>query len=161
VTDDLIDSGVRDARGRLVTLTAITDDNWRAVADVVPRDDQRDFVAPSAARYLLLSSREGEWNSLGIRADDVVVGHVMWGYDPDDEAHWVGGLVVDAPRQGEGLGRAAMAVLLKWLTAKPDCVRVRLSYQPENVAARKLYAALGFAELDVVEGDEVVAELVL
>lgn len=160
MTDDLIDSGVRDDRGRLVTLTAITDDNWRAVADVVPRDDQRDFVAPSAARYLLLSSREGAWHSLGIRADEDVVGHVMWGYDPDDGAHWVGGLVVDAPRQGEGIGRAAMTVLLRWLTARPGCVRVRLSYQPENVAARKLYAALGFTELDAVEGDEVVAELV-
>ena len=160
MTDDLIDSGARDGRGRLVTLTAITDDNWRAVADVVPRDDQRDFVAPSAARYLLLSLREGEWHSLGIRADEDVVGHVMWAYDPEDGAHWIGGLVVDAARQGEGLGRAAMTVLLRWLTAKPGFVRARLSYQPENVAARKLYASLGFVELDLVEDDEVVAELV-
>ncbi|SDG65558.1 diamine N-acetyltransferase [Lentzea fradiae] len=160
MTDDLIDSGVRDGRGRLVTLTAITDDNWRAVADVVPRDDQREFVPPSAARYLLLSSREGVWHSLGICADEAVVGHVMWGFDPDDGAHWVGGLLVDAARQGEGVGRAALTVLLAWLEAKPDFVRARLSYRPENAAARKLYASLGFVELDLVEDDEVVAELV-
>lgn len=156
----MIDSGVRDRRGRLVTLAAITDDNWRAVADVVPRDDQRDFVSPSAARYLLLSAREGVWNSLGVCADDEVVGHVMWGQDPDDDAHWIGGMMIDAQHQGEGLGRAAMAVLLGWLTARPDCDRVRLSYQPTSAAARNLYAAMGFTELDLVDGDEVVAEFV-
>ncbi|GAA0368726.1 hypothetical protein GCM10009541_08980 [Micromonospora gifhornensis] len=56
----------------------VDDDNWRAVADVVPRDDQRDFIAPSAARYLLLSLREGVWHSLAVCADEEVVGHVMW-----------------------------------------------------------------------------------
>lgn len=160
MTDDVIDSGLRDRRGRLVTLTAITDDNWRAVADVAPRDDQRDFVPPSAARYLLLSAREQVWNSLGVCADDEVVGHVMWGYDPDDGAHWIGGVMVDAQHQGEGLGRAAMALLMGWLAARPDCVRVRLSYQQTNAAARNLYAALGFTELDLVDGDELVAEFV-
>jgi len=159
MTGDLIDLGVTDREGRPVSLTAITDDNWRAVADVVPRDDQRDFVPPSAARYLLLSLREGEWRSLGVLAAEDVVGHIMWGFDADDGRHWVGGLLVHASEQGKGVGRAAMTVLLRWLFGRGDCEAVRLSYQPRNVAARRLYAALGFVELPVVEGDEIVAEL--
>lgn len=154
-----IDEGVRDAAGRHVTLVGVTDDNWRAVADVAPRDDQRAFAAQTAARYQLLSMREGEWHSLGIRANDFVVGHVMWAWDDDDGMPWVGGLVVAAAQQGRGLGRAAMVTLLRWLLARPGAAAVRLSYQPENVVARTMYAGLGFVETDLDMGDEVVAEL--
>ncbi|WFE39000.1 hypothetical protein [Micromonospora sp. WMMD998] len=37
----MIDSGERDRLGRRVTLRPVSDDNWRPVADVAPRDDQR------------------------------------------------------------------------------------------------------------------------
>jgi diamine N-acetyltransferase len=149
---------VRDRAGRSVTLTGVTEENWRDVADVAPADGQRQFVAPLAARYLLLSMREDEWTSLGVLADDAVVGHVMWGRD-DDGSHWIGGLVVAAGEQGTGVGTAAMRVLVPWLLARPGCEVVRLSYRPANNAARALYARLGFTELDLYEDDEVVAEL--
>ncbi len=48
--------------------------------------------------------REGVWNSLGVYADDVVVGRIMWGRD-DDGSHWLGGMVIDRAEQGRGLGR--------------------------------------------------------
>lgn len=159
MTDEAIDYRVTDGADRRVTLAAVTDDNWRAAADVAPRDDQRDFVPPSAARFLLLSMREGVWHSLAILADGDVVGHLMWGWDDDDRRHWLGGLMVDAAEQGSGVGRAATTVLLRWLFERPDCDAVRLSYQQENTAAARLYASLGFVELDIAEGDEVVAEL--
>ncbi|MDG4808431.1 hypothetical protein O7634_16905 [Micromonospora sp. WMMD1120] len=53
----MIDGGHRDRTGRRITLRSVDDDNWRAVADVAPRDDQRRFVAALGARYLLLSMR--------------------------------------------------------------------------------------------------------
>ncbi|MEV4810435.1 hypothetical protein [Micromonospora avicenniae] len=40
----MIDAGHRDRDGRAVTLRPVDDGNWRAVADVAPRDDQRDWV---------------------------------------------------------------------------------------------------------------------
>lgn len=89
----MIDIGHRDRQGRRTSLHAIGDD-WRAVPAVVPRDDQRDFVFPSAARYVLLSVLEGEWRSLGIRADDTVVGYVMWAVD-DGGSRWIGEVVVE------------------------------------------------------------------
>ncbi|MEO7269142.1 MAG: GNAT family N-acetyltransferase [Knoellia sp.] len=154
-----IDEGVVDGAGRRVSLVDVTDANWRDIADVAPRDDQRDFVPPSAARYLLLSAREGVWHSLGVRADDRIVGHVMWAWDDDDQLHWIGGVVVDAPEQGKGVGRAAMVTLIRWLFAKPDVTAVRLSYEPENVAARTMYMDLGFVETDIPVDDEIMAEL--
>lgn len=154
----MIDTGESDRLGRRVVLRQIdVDSDWRSVADVAPRDDQRAFVFPLAARYVLLSILEGEWRSLGIYADDDVVGHVMWAVD-DDGSHWIGGLMVDAAEQGHGVGAAATRTLVAWLRARPHRPAVRLSYHPDNMAAAALYAALGFAPTGAMADDEVVVE---
>jgi diamine N-acetyltransferase len=155
----VIDEGLRDRRGQPVTLRPVDDDNWRAVADVVPRDDQRDFVAPSAARYLLLSSREGVWQSLAVATGEEVVGHVMWAWDDEDGAPWIGGMVVDAGRQGCGIGRAAVITLARWLLRRPDADVVRLSVDDANTGARRLYAGVGFAGTGRDEDGEAVLEV--
>ncbi|MCK1797661.1 GNAT family N-acetyltransferase [Streptomyces sp. XM4193] len=133
-----------DRLGRTVTLVPVDEDNWRAIADVRPRDDQREHVAALAARYVLLSLREEVWNSLGVLADDEVVGHLMWGRDPDDGTYWIGGVMVDAERQGDGVGRVALRLLLHLLAERPDCREIRLSHHPENGVAARLYPSLGF-----------------
>ncbi|MFI6132282.1 GNAT family N-acetyltransferase [Micromonospora sp. NPDC051141] len=152
----MIDSGERDRLDRRVTLRPVDDDNWRPVADVAPRDDQRAFVAALAARYLLLSTHSDVWNSLAVYADDTVVGHVMWGVD-DDGSRWIGGMVIDAAEQGRGLGRATVRTLAGWLAeaGRP----IRLSYHPDNTVAAALYTSLGFHPTGAVEDDELVAEL--
>jgi diamine N-acetyltransferase len=155
----VIDLGISDRTGRPVTLHPVDDANWRAVADVAPRDDQRDFVPPSAARYLLLSLREQVWQSLAVVAGEDVVGHVMWAWDDEDGCHWIGGMLVDAAQQGTGVGRATVLTLARWLLDRPGGHPVRLSVDPENTGARRLYASVGFVELDEQVDGEVVAEL--
>jgi diamine N-acetyltransferase len=150
-----------DRTGRRITLRPVDDDNWRAVADIAPRDEQRAFVAALAARYLLLSMRGGVWTSLGIFADDTVVGHVMWAYDEEDGTHWVGGLIVDADEQGKGVGRQAMTALIRMLSGRPDCGEIRLSHHPRNTGAAKLYSALGFTPTGTFEDDETVVGLLV
>ncbi|MFH9608154.1 GNAT family N-acetyltransferase [Streptomyces sp. NPDC017448] len=154
----MIDHGHIDRTGRPVTLRAVDADNWRAVADSAPRDDQRDWVPALAARYLVLSSREDDWNSLAVVAGDEVAGHVMWARD-EDGAYWIGGMLIDAAHQGAGIGRAAVRTLAAWLSARGDCTAVRLSYAPANEAAAHLYASLGFRPTGEDEDGEVVAEL--
>ncbi|MEU6310865.1 GNAT family N-acetyltransferase [Streptomyces sp. NPDC047014] len=150
-----------DRQGRTVVLDEITDENWRAVADVAPADDQRRFVAALGARYLLLSMRGGLWNSLAVRAGEVVVGHVMWAYDEEGGAHWIGGMIIDAAEQGRGVGRAAISALIARLTALPSCREIRLSYHPRNTPAAHLYTTLGFAPTGDAEDEELVAALPL
>lgn len=152
----MIDYHVTDRNHRRITLGPVSERNWEAVADVVPRDDQRGFVAPSAARYLLLAMREGVWQPLAVLADGNVVGHVMWAWDEEDQRYWIGGVVVNASEQGMGVGMAAMRVLLRWLFGRPDCQGVRLSCLPTNLVAHRMYNALGFDSLGlVVDGEEV------
>jgi diamine N-acetyltransferase len=140
-----------DRLGREITLAEITDDNWRAVADVAPRDDQRRFVAALGARYLLLSMRGGVWTSLAVMAGDAVAGHVMWALD--DGIHWIGGMLVDASAQGSGVGRAAVEAIIARLA---DAREIRLSCHPENAAADRLYRALGFTPTGEIEDGEVI-----
>ncbi|MEU2391459.1 GNAT family N-acetyltransferase [Streptomyces sp. NPDC007369] len=150
---------ITDRQNRTVTLEDITDANWRDVADVAPADDQRRFVAALGARYLLLSMRGGLWNSLAVRAGDEVVGHVMWAYDDEDGTHWIGGMIVNEPEQGKGVGHAAVRALVQRLAALPDCREIRLSYHPDNTPAARLYTTLGFAPTGDFEDEEVVAAL--
>ena len=96
-----------------------------------------------AARYLVLTMRSDVWNSLAVVADEAVAGHVMWGVD-DDGSRWIGGMVIDAAEQDRGVGRAAVRTLADWLSGQDGGSVVRLSYHPENLAAARLYAALGF-----------------
>ncbi|MEU0523222.1 GNAT family N-acetyltransferase [Streptomyces niveus] len=154
----MIDQGFVDGTGRCVTLREVDDENWRAVADVAPLDDQRSHVAAMAARYLLLSMREDTWNSLAVYADEVVVGHVMWGRD-EDGSHWIGGMLIDGAEQGKGLGRALLRTMTGWLAAQEGCWAIRLAYHPDNAVAVRLYESLGFVPTGAVDGDEVVAEL--
>ncbi|MEU4639952.1 GNAT family N-acetyltransferase [Micromonospora sp. NPDC023814] len=154
----MIDSDILDRAGRRVTLRPVDDDNWRAVADVAPRDDQRAWVPALAARYLLLTMRSDVWNSLAVYADETVAGHVMWGVD-DDGSRWIGGMVIDAAEQGRGVGRAAVRTLAAWLAAQDGGHPVRLSYHPDNASAARLYTSLGFTPTGAMEDDELVAEL--
>ncbi|MEU2821558.1 MULTISPECIES: GNAT family N-acetyltransferase [unclassified Streptomyces] len=153
----IITYGHTDRSGRQVTLHEVDADNWRAVADCAPRDDQRDWVPALAARYLVLTAREDTWHSRAVLAGDEVTGHIMWGRD-EDGSYWIGGMLIDAAHQGRGIGAAAVRTLTTWLTTRENCRAVRLSYAPANQAAAHLYTALGFRPTGVEEDGEVVAE---
>lgn len=148
---------LQDRTGRTISLSEISDDNWRAVADVAPHDEQRRFVAALGARYLLLSMRDGLWHSLAIQADGAVVGHVMWAYDKNDGTHWIGGMLIDAVEQGRGVGRAALQATIRLLSGLPDAREIRLSYHPDNTAAARLYTEAGFRPTGDTENDEITA----
>jgi diamine N-acetyltransferase len=151
-----MNAGIKDRDNRVISLRQIDDSNWREVADVAPRDDQRTFVAALGARYLLLSMRGGLWNSLAVVADATVVGHVMWALDTDDGSHWLGGMMIDASEQGKGAGRAATLALMRHLAAQPGCRELRLSCHPDNTSASRLYQGLGFRATGEYEDDEIV-----
>lgn len=128
---DVVSYGPLDRSGRLVSLRPVDGENRRAVADVTVSDEQRRFTAASDARYVLPSAMEHVWSSLGVYADEQVVGHAMWGVD-DEGVYWIG-VLVDAGEQRRGVGLAAMRTLVCWLSARPACEVIRLSYDPGNV----------------------------
>jgi len=153
---EVIDDDRFDRHGRRVSLRPLGDD-WLAVADIAPHDNQREFVPALAARYLLVNARGGPWTSMGVYANEVVAGHIMWAQD-DDLSYWIGGLVIDRAQQGMGVGRAAVELLTAWFAGRPDYAVTRLSYDPKNAVAASLYESLGFVSNGEWVDGEVVVE---
>ena len=143
----------------MVELDAVDEGNWEACAALRCAPGQERFVA-SVSFYLCLCHYEGTWQPLAIRAGDDVVGFVMWAVDPADGSHWIGGLVIDAARQGEGHGRAAVAALLDRFRAA-GARAAALSCASENERAGALYASLGFRPTGELSDGETVARLAL
>ena len=145
----------------MVSLTPVTSENWRDVIAVRATETQRDWVA-DVTFYLCLSTYGDVWRSCAVLdGDDVVVGHVMWGVDPEDDSHWLGGLVIDGERQGRGLGRATVeAVLALWeqepALSDTPYTQAALSVSPDNTSAIALYTSLGFKATGEMSDDELV-----
>lgn len=138
-----------------VQLVDVDSSNWRSVAAVEPRPEQQRFVAP-VTHYLCLAHYGEDWHPLAIEADGTIVGHGMWAYDAEEGSTWLGGLVIDAAHQGRGIGRAAVLAFLDRVAANGE-VDAGLSYDPENVVARRLYLGIGFEETGEVQDGELVA----
>ncbi len=140
-----------------VTLAPVDATTWRGVAALTVAPGQEPFVA-APLHYLALCAYEEVWNPLAATVDGEVVGFLMWGLD-DDGSVWLGGILVEAARQGQGIGRAMVVGALDRLAPQVGSAGYALSYQPANTRAAGLYRSLGFVETGEVDDDEVVARL--
>lgn len=136
---------------------------------------QEDFVAPNSYSVMeAFAAREDGYVALpfGLYEDGRPVGFLMIGYDTigdEDEPsvtknnYTIWRLMIDERFQGQGLGARAMEAALDyirtWPCGKADCCWT--SYDPQNTAAKTLYARMGFRENGEMDGDETVAVLPL
>ena len=173
-----------------VQLRKITDDNVEDILELRVAENQTNFVADNnwslIQAYLTLADGEPVF-PFGIYADDTPVGFVMINFDDDwtgyERDGWLSSdnyrfyegkpfyyiwrFMIDEKHQGKGYGKEAMRRTLEFIRTRPCgeadyCV---LSYEPENIVAKKLYTGMGFEEINgpgyYEEGDEVSAVLKL
>jgi diamine N-acetyltransferase len=142
-------------------LRAVTISNWEELIDLKVRDDQKNFVASnlySIAQAQFGEEFEGHWDltSYGIYDGDTPVGFLMYGYNfshPTQQAFIIR-LMVDQKFQGKGFGKFGMQKMLEMFRADERIKTVGISYEPENEAAKKLYASLGFVETGRIVEEE-------
>ena len=136
-----------------ITLRSIDRGNWRECIGLFVSDEQKSFVA-SNLFSLAQAKVFDECVPLGIYHGDAMVGFVMYALDDQDHNYWIYRLMIDQRYQRQGFGKAAMIKVMDRLKGFPDCVRVRISYEPENEGAALLYRNLGFRETgDIIEGE--------
>lgn len=144
----------------------VTRDNWRALVKLKVRDDQSHFVASNV--YSIAESQFGfdepdgshwEMYPFGIYDGEIPVGFLMYGYNfsAQDFQAFIIRLMVDENQQGRGYGRFSMQKMLEMFREDERIKTVGISYEPENEAARKLYASLGFVETGEIHEGEAVA----
>jgi diamine N-acetyltransferase len=142
---------------RPLVLADVGAGNREACARLRVHPAQRRFVA-GVSDYLRMCDEGDTWHPVAAVVGGQVVGFAMWAVD-DDGSHWIGGVVVDAPRQGQGIGRAFVSQLVERLGPEAGQAGLALAYLPDNRVARALYGSLGFVETGERDGDEVVARL--
>lgn len=140
----------------------VTKDNWEELIKLKVRDDQKHFVASNL--YSIAESQfgddfDGHWDfhPFGIYDDgNRAVGFLMYGlnFEHPRQQAFIIRLMVDENFQGRGYGRFGMEKLLEIFRADERILGVGISYEPENEAARRLYAGLGFQETGrMIEGE--------
>ena len=126
--------------------------------ELLPR--QQGFVA-SNAESLAEAKQDDEAIARAVIADGRVVGFLMYSAPEDDDEAIIYRFMIDRREQGKGLGRAAVAKALEEIAKLGHIRRVAICYEPENEAARRLYAGFGFVEQGLDEDDEMIAVLEL
>ena len=101
-----------------VYLAPITMHNWREVAALELHPEQQPFVA-APTYYLALCQYGHLWHSRAITLNqdgqEQVIGMLMFAHDADEDAVWLGGIIIDKRFQGRGYGRAVLAGAFDYL----------------------------------------------
>jgi len=161
----------------MITLQAISEENF---IDVLALKASEDLVAPNRESLVeaYLSLKEAiEEDELpyaeipfAILYDKTVVGFAMVCFEDGEDVNaggnifWLGRLMIDEAHQGKGYGTAAMELLLDFARTKPTGVEAKYaytSYVPNNEAAAKTYAKLGYEKTGQILSGEEVVRLVL
>jgi diamine N-acetyltransferase len=152
----------------VVELRPVIEQNWKALIKLKVSEDQSHFVASnlySIAEAQFGFEDEGHWDlyPFGAYVDDEPVGFVMCAYNFNHSRFqaFIIRLMVDQRFQGKGYGREIMQFVLKIFSENEQINNVGVSYEPENAAARKLYASLGFVEPGEMLDGETLAVLPL
>lgn len=148
----------------------VTKDNWRELVKLQVNESQKHFVATNVysiaeSQFGADDSEAGHWDMhpRGIYDGDTPVGFLMYAYNFDypKVQGFIVRLMVDEKYQGKGYGRFAMQWMMDVFRKDERVKAIGISYEPENDAARKLYASLGFVETGEMMENEVFAALKL
>jgi diamine N-acetyltransferase len=143
-----------------IELREIDQKNLDAVLRLDIKPEQAGFVA-SNAKSIAQSKYYPGFIPLAVYDDKIPVGFVMYGLDDADNTMWIIRMMIDKNFQGKGLGREAMTRTLGHITSRNNCSEIFLSFEPENLIAKKLYESFGFKDTGRIEEGEIVYKLKL
>lgn len=160
----------------MVRLEKINGKNVWVALRLSVKEDQREFVASNDVSIIeayTAITANGYAFPFGIYDDEQIVGFLMIGFDKDD--YWddapdiangnynLWRLMIDQKYQHRGYGKRAIELALEFVRTFPcgEADYCWLSYEPENVVAKELYASFGFTETGEKDGEELIATLKL
>ncbi len=140
-----------------VHLSPVAAEDRAAIVALKVDEGQAHFVADNAASLAEADHDPGA-SPRAIVAADKLVGFLM--YDASDRTDVrLYRFMIDAAHQGRGYGRRGLQAFLDEVAALGDVSRISICYEPENEAARSLYAKAGFVEEGLDEDGEMIAAL--
>jgi diamine N-acetyltransferase len=149
-----------------VTLREITSATVISILRLNVADNQKGFVATNAFSLAQALFEPAAWYR-AIYLGEEPAGFVMLEDEslrsppPDRPQVGVWRLMVDARFQGQGVGRAAMLLVIEHVRAKGRFDSLELSYVPGPGCPEPFYRGLGFRDTGRMDGKEVVMTLPL
>lgn len=130
----------------MIQLVPVTADNWKACCALTLTPGQQDFMEANV--YSIAQAKfEPSLVLRAIMMDDTVVGFVMYNTELEElDGYWIYRIMIDQTQQGNGIGRLAMQAMIDEMRALPAAKRIIVGYRPDNQAAHRLYASLGFID---------------
>lgn len=92
-----------------------------------------------------------------IYEDEEMVGFVMYGIDEGEL--WIMRYMIDYRHQGKGFGKLALGLIIDEIWKSYTQQQIKISIEPHNIIAKKLYASFGFVDTNTFEDDELVMVL--
>ena len=160
------DFGINDENGKEIIMNNIHLEKltWDTVDDVLKlkvSKEQKGFVAPNRDSmidaYFALTEKKFPVYTFGIYLGEKPVGFLMIGYDVPWAKeyydlprgyYYIWRFMIDNRYQGNGYGKEALKLAIDFIKTSPSgrSEYCWLSYEPDNVVARKLYLSFGFEE---------------
>ncbi|MCM3629572.1 GNAT family N-acetyltransferase [Paenibacillus glycanilyticus] len=143
----------------MITLKNINADNWYACTLLEAAEEQKKLF-PAPAVFWLAEAAYCEMNACALYAGEEIVGFAVYAIDPEDGNYWIMAFMIDHRQQGKGYGRFGMLAVVEHIREQHGCKVILLGHRPNNDRAARLYASLGFKEVDRTEY-EVIRQLSL
>lgn len=128
----------------MIQLVPVTAENWEACCELALTAGQQDFMEANV--YSIAQAKfEPSLVLRAIIAGEAVVGFVMYNTELEElNGYWIYRIMIDQAQQG--IGRLAMQAVIDEMRVLPAAKRIVVGYRPDNQAAHRLYASLGFID---------------
>ena len=143
-----------DARNLSVILREVTAENVRSVCELKLADGQERYVAPSSYTVAEAAYDPESWLRAIYHGDSVVGVLDLTTADGGRSRPRLVRLLVDSDHQRQGVGRAAVELLVDLLRSVADATALETSCVPGPDSPRGFYQKLGFEDTGRVEHGE-------
>ena len=149
-----------------VSLREVTAETVLAITRLAVDKSQEGFVAPNAISFSQALFAPEAWYR-AIYLDDAPVGFVMLEDQsqrvppPEHPQISLWRYMIDARHQGQGIGRAALRLVIEQVRSRKRFATLETSYVPGPGCPEPFYLGLGFRHTGRLDGREVVLELPL
>lgn len=144
---------------QVITLREIGEENYNECIKLEVNEEQSAFVASNIYSIAQAYIYRETVKLFGIYAEEILIGFVMLNLEKDKDEYWICRFMIDRNYQKKGHGKKAMKEIVEFLK-KEGRRNIKISFEPENILAMRLYSACGFKETGEMDEDgEIIMEM--
>ena len=124
--------------------------NYWDCIQLTVEESQQGFVADNKQSLVEAAYEQGLY-PMGIYQDETMVGFVLYDYDDSIPGWSMSRFMIGRQFQGKGYGKQAVKAFFAHMKQNHGAEKLYISVSLDNAVARKMYAGLGFEEVQEVE----------